>query len=365
LNNESIPVVKPTEIERKIWSSLEPQKTAGPRNTGGLVRNKAFVFRDVLDWPEWSGEPSKLNPEHWESKLLAGCRGEWFAQAVEGARRVLDVGCGSGFPSFYLAKYDHEVVGVDPSPSEIATARAIAELMNNPGNVRFEVIEEQKLCFDDSSFDAATLGHSLECAGDPQVLLSEVKRVLRPGSPIAIQEEDRSLEPPTHPVWEKCRWAFFDNEIWIWYETRISGPYLDRRYMLKLDSSGSIAQRLQTLKDQVLSRNEGLPVADLKTSGISLEEALSQSVEATYSEARGYDPVTLSELLTRMGLTRIRFFSEPDGRRFAESLAEQGLLDKMPDDIRGVLRALVKSVPPTERPISTMVSCKTPGDSNV
>ncbi|MBN2379383.1 hypothetical protein JXM67_06230 [candidate division WOR-3 bacterium] len=130
--------------------------------------------------------------------------------------------------------------------------------------------------------------------------------------------------------------------------------------MIKLGPSAQIDGRLQTLKDQILTKNEGLPVVDIKEAGISLENALSQVAEAQYSEACGYDPRTLAEFLTRMGFIDIRFFLEPDGKRCAESLGQQGLLDKMPDDVRGVLRALVKSASPTERPISTMVSCRTP-----
>ncbi|MBN2379382.1 class I SAM-dependent methyltransferase [candidate division WOR-3 bacterium] len=181
-----IPIIKPTETESHIWKTFNPVKT------GGLVRNEAFVFMDVLDWPEWYSEPVKLNPDDWERKLLAGCRSEWFAHVVEGRNCILDVGCGFGFPSFYLARYGHEVSGVDPSPSEIATAKAIARKLGNPANVSFQVVEQSNLPFADDSFDAATLGHSLECIGDPEALLRELKRVLEPGSPVAIVEEDRS-----------------------------------------------------------------------------------------------------------------------------------------------------------------------------
>ena len=348
-------MVKPTEIEKKIWTRNTPLL-----KTGGLVRNSAFVFADVLDWPDWSGEPDKLNPEHWESKLLAGCRGEWFAHMVEGRHKVLDVGCGFGFPSFYLARYGHEVVGVDPSASEIATARKIAKRMENPGNVSFEVIEQNELPFDDDSFDAATLCTSLECMEDPEAILAEVKRVLKPGSPIAIEEEDRPVTHQLHPVWEKTTWAFFDDQIWIWYETRISDPYLDRRYMLRIDPDSEIAFKLKEYEPYLSSKEKGLPVIQFDETGISWDDALAAVVESTFSEAKGYDGPSLKKLLESTGFTNIRFFLQPNGAEFARELEKQGLLEKMPDDVRGVLRALVKSVPVTERAISTMVSCQTP-----
>ncbi|TKJ40901.1 hypothetical protein CEE36_09155 [candidate division TA06 bacterium B3_TA06] len=360
MNEENFPVVKPTETEKKIWVRLRPRKT------GGLVRNKAFRFRDCVDWDGWYRKPCKLNPDDWERSIMAGCRGEWFAHVVQGRQRVLDVGCGFGFPSFYLARYGHEVVGVDPSPSEIATARAIAERMENPGtrNTRFEVIEENNLPFEDNSFDAATLCTSLECMGDPEAILAEVKRVLKPGSPVAIEEEDRPVTHQLSPVWEKASWAFFTDEIWLWYELRITEPHVDRRYMLRLDMKGKVAHKLQPVMESVLSKKKGMPVTDFEKVNIGFDEALAEIVDGEYSEARGYDPVSLKDLLERMGFTDLRFFAKPDGAEFAKSLEKDRLLEKMPDDVRGILRALVRSVPTIETPVWGMVSCRVPNARN-
>lgn len=361
MNQNNFPVVKPTEIEKRIWERTTPCKT------GGLVRSKALVFADVLEWPDWFREPDKLDPDDWERKLLAGCRGEWFAHVVEGRQKVLDVGCGFGFPSFYLARYGHEVVGVDASPSEIESAREIARRKGNPPNIRFEVVDQTELPFEDNTFDAATLCTSLECMGEPEVLLAELKRVLRPGSPVAIEEEDRPVTPvtpKTHPVWEKSSWAFFTDEIWLWYELRITEPHLDRRYMLRLDMKGKVAHKLQPVMESVLSKKEGMPVTDFEKVNIGLDEALAEIVDGEYSEARGYDPVSLKDLLERMGFTDLRFFAKPDGAEFAKSLEKDGLLEKMPDDVRGILRALVRSVPTTETPVWGMVSCMVPNARN-
>lgn len=359
LGKTNIPIIKPTEVERRIWDSLIPRKT------GGLVRNKALVFRDCVNWEDWYREPNKLNPDEWESKMMAGCSGEWFAHVVENAHRVLDVGCGFGFPSFYLGRYGHDVVGIDPSPSEIETARKIASRKGIPSNVRFEVVDEQRLPFVDNSFDAATFCNSLECVGDPEILLSEVQRVLHPGSPVAVGEDDRSLEPKSHPVWEKLRWAFFDERIWLWYETRICEPYLDRRYMLRLDMSGQVAAQLQSAMSSVLSQNCGLPTLKVVKSNVSLDRALAEIVDGEYSEARGYDAQALKELLDKMGFVDIRFWLRPNGTEFARSLQKDGLLESMPDNIRGILRALVRCAPTTEVPVECMVICRVSKDKIV
>ncbi|MBD3285464.1 methyltransferase domain-containing protein [candidate division WOR-3 bacterium] len=350
----SIPIMKPTETEKLIWTRNTPKRT------GGLVRNEAFVFRHVLQWPEWFREPDKLNPDDWERKLLAGCRGEWFAHIVEGRIRILDVGSGFGFPSFYLARYGHEVVGVDPSTSEIATANKLASNIKPRGKVSFRVIEESSFPFPDNSFDAATLSTSLECVADPEFTLGELKRVLKPGSPLAIEEEDRSVGPDTHPVWEKSSLTFFDDAAWLWYELRIKNPHMDRRYMIQLDASGTLAPSIRELKQIILSKNRGLPTIDIADTGVSLQEILSVAGNAQYSEARGYDPSSLCQLLNDTGFSDIRFYSLPNGREFASSLKSYGLLESMPDDVRGILRALVESAPRHKTPDSTVVSCRTP-----
>jgi len=347
------PVVRPTDTELSIWAHTRPARA------GGLVRTKAHIFKDCVDWEDFYRSPDSLNPDDWESKVLAGFRGEWFAHVLEGCERVLDIGCGFGFPSLYLARRGHEVTGVDPSSSEIRTAREIASRMVPRPRVSFVNVGERELPFPDDSFDGSALSTSLECALEPATMLEEMKRVLRPGSPVAIQEEDRSLQPESHPVWEKLRWAFFDEAVLLWYEVRVQDPYLDRRYMLRMDADGRAVQRMRHLASRVLDRKDGLPVVDFADAGISLESALSDVSDGRWSQAQGFDPRTLRRLLAGAGLGDIRFWLLPDGKRLAHSLERNGLLPAMPADARQVLRSVLESMQTTDLPVSCVVSCRT------
>jgi hypothetical protein len=190
--------------------------------------------------------------------------------------------------------------------------------------------------------------------------LEELKRVLRPGSPVAIEEEDRSLEPQTHPVWERLRWAFFDDASWLWYETRVRKPYLDRRYMLLLDPEGEIASRLRSQAFSVQARASGLPVVDFNDAGIPLEQALPDVTEGQWSEAKGFDPWMLRQLLEKTDFGDIRFWLLPDGAKLAHRLKENHLLNMMPGDVRGILRSVLGSMQSTDIPVSCAVSCRTP-----
>lgn len=340
-----ISVTKPTQAEKVMWRYIHPRKT------GGLIRlGAAKPLREIL--PCAYGLRDKTNPEHWNCKMKGGPRAEWWAVMMEGARRILDVGCGFGYPSFYLASCGYDVVGVDPSPEEIETAERYRQEEGPGYSLGYQVIEQTDLPFDDNIFDGATFSGSIACAGDPEKLISEVKRVLKPGSRVAFDEEDRSLEPKTHPVSEQEKIIVIDGIYYLWLESRINDPYLDRRYLVRLSDG------FQPVGEPSVQFAVGsyLSAETLEEAGFTLEQVLDYAVDAEYGEALGYDPYTLRAFLEKMGFTNLKYWTVNDGRIFAEELKASGALSDMPDDIRAVSRALIKSIRPLSTP-TTLVSC--------
>ena len=99
-------------------------------------------------------------------------RPELRALVPDGARRVLDVGCGAGALGAALRRERNvEVVGLELSPD--AAARA-AERLDRAIEANLEQLEE--LPFEPGHFDAMVFGDVLEHLHDPHRLL----RVLRP-----------------------------------------------------------------------------------------------------------------------------------------------------------------------------------------
>jgi SAM-dependent methyltransferase len=100
-------------------------------------------------------------------------RAELFAGYVGGpGRRVLDIGCRYGtLTSRYLAGND--VVGIDVDREALEKA---AEL----GIETIWAHAEEALPFDDRSFDVVVAGELLEHVRDPEALVAEAHRVLRP-----------------------------------------------------------------------------------------------------------------------------------------------------------------------------------------
>jgi SAM-dependent methyltransferase len=287
--------------------------------------------------------------------MKGGPRAEWWNVMMEGAQRVLDIGCGFGFPSFYLASCGRDVVGIDPSPSEIAMAERFRREEGPNLQLKYQVVEQNVLPFPDASFDGATLGNSLECSGDPEQLIREVIRVLRPGSPVALDEEDRTAEPKTHPVWEKRRLVLLDDTVYMHVEVRVCDPYLDRRYMIQLAHCEDLKARFTGEPE---AHNPGRSIS-LESAALPFERLLPKAVSAEYGEARGYDALTLRDFLQSQGLSDLRYWVIPRGKEFVQQLLAARVASEMPDDIRAVSRALVLSVANQSRP-TTLVSCKTP-----
>ena len=92
---------------------------------------------------------------------------------------VLDVGCGDGRWSEYMAKHDaSEIVGIDISEKMIA----LAETRKNQkrlSNVRFMTMDVRKMLFPDQYFDFALSVFSMMYFSDLDFVLREVSRVLK------------------------------------------------------------------------------------------------------------------------------------------------------------------------------------------
>ena len=127
--------------------------------------------------------------------------------------RVLDFGCGPGTISVGLAKAVHpgEFHGVDMEESQIDQAREIAQFRRQDKAV-FHVGDVTALEFEDGFFDVAHCHNVLMHVPDTHAVLTEVKRVLKPGGLIACREMicESSFSQPDFGVLGKC-WDMFQD----------------------------------------------------------------------------------------------------------------------------------------------------------
>ena len=103
--------------------------------------------------------------------------------------RLLDFGCGPGAISVGLAKAvaPGEMHGVDMAEPQIEMARSLAASQSQD-NAIFHVGDVTDLKFEDGFFDVAHCRNVLMHVPDTAAVLSEVKRVLKPGGLIACRE---------------------------------------------------------------------------------------------------------------------------------------------------------------------------------
>src|SRR6186713_1894713 len=104
-------------------------------------------------------------------------------------RTVLDVGCGAGVDLARFAKGGAEVSGVDLTESAIALARANFAQQGLAG--RFEVADGERLPFGDNSFDLVYAHGVVQYTANPQQLVDECYRVLKPGGQAVFQVYNR------------------------------------------------------------------------------------------------------------------------------------------------------------------------------
>jgi SAM-dependent methyltransferase len=126
--------------------------------------------------------PSRYDDELWE--LVEEERApppylREFARSLGSPASALDLGCGDGVLTAELAA--DSVTAADVSP--VALARARRRL---PGATLVELHPDAPLPFGDGEFDLVLCAETLEHVRDVQLLLSEARRVLRPGGRIAV-----------------------------------------------------------------------------------------------------------------------------------------------------------------------------------
>ena len=105
--------------------------------------------------------------------------------------KVLEAGCGIGAQTVILAKNnpDAKITSVDISPESLEKAREKVE-RNGIKNVRFLQADIFSLPFEDSSFDHVFVCFVLEHLQNPEKIMRNLRKILKPGGTITVIEGD-------------------------------------------------------------------------------------------------------------------------------------------------------------------------------
>jgi 2-polyprenyl-6-hydroxyphenyl methylase / 3-demethylubiquinone-9 3-methyltransferase len=161
---------------------------------GQLAVTIAFMLYQLVYWNVVRAAPRRIN-NRWYRELgdrwyraqdtpIALLRAEsrhrnpWIADVIGPyPRAVLDLGCGAGFLSNYLAARGHRVRGLDADAESLEVARAY----DRTASAEYVRGNACSLPYDDASFDVVCAMDLLEHVEDPARLVAEAARVLAPG----------------------------------------------------------------------------------------------------------------------------------------------------------------------------------------
>lgn len=134
---------------------------------------------------------------------------------LSGVQNLLEVGCGVGAQSEIILRRfpDIQLKGIDLNVKQLETAkRYLASFDHLQGRYDLEKMNASKMTFTPNQFDGAFLCWVLEHVPDPQRVLSEVRRVLRPGATVYVTEVMNSsffLDPYSPNIWKY--WMAFND----------------------------------------------------------------------------------------------------------------------------------------------------------
>jgi SAM-dependent methyltransferase len=251
-------------------------------------------MRQIFPWQAYdrlaaAGDYGLLLNENEELALSADGENEaaFFRAALQGRRRVLDVGCGPGFPLIVLAEGVTAVYGVDASPAMLALARRNVAVLRIPNAVLVRGLIEA-LPFAEGVFDGFAVCGTLGSVPDPAAVLSELARVAAPGAVVASLEQDFRARLEAG-VPREVRWLRRDGEgLTLQVVRYLTDPYRlrDERYML--DPANGFCHRFEA--NLRLARKERM------ATGLLPEDVLPEAfLDAFYEEEAQFDPATLRE----------------------------------------------------------------------
>ena len=168
--------------------------------------------------------------------------GDWQLLGDVTGADVLEFGCGSAPCSRWLsARGPRQVIACDISRSMLDVgARAASQLGDDDPRPSLVQSDARRLPFADSSFDIAFSAFgAIPFVADPQLIMSELARVLRPGG--------RLVFSTNHPM----RWIFRDDPGVMGLQALF--PYFDRSGYVERNEAGeaTYVEHHRTMGDRI------------------------------------------------------------------------------------------------------------------
>jgi SAM-dependent methyltransferase len=149
-----------------------------------------YLAANVAEWTKQAADQRVFGHRAWSK-----AEPSWGIFAVPDAElgllpadtsglRVIELGCGTGYVSAWLARRGARTIGLDPTASQLR----IAADLQGEFRLRFPLVRgaAETLPFADDSFDFAISEYGAAIWADPYRWIPEAARVLRPGGELVM-----------------------------------------------------------------------------------------------------------------------------------------------------------------------------------
>lgn len=176
-------------INRAIWDADSPNWVAAGERLWALA---------APEWGNWGNPEAELN----------------LLPPVMTGLEAIELGCGTGYVSAWMARRGARVTAIDLSPNQLQTARRLAR--RHGADITFIEGNAEATGLPDASFDFAISEYGAAIWCPPEIWLQEAWRLLRPGgrlvflgnhplslvcSPLDGSPNDRTLHRPYRGMW--------------------------------------------------------------------------------------------------------------------------------------------------------------------
>ena len=148
-----------------------------------VAENRRYWDAEAPKWVEggrslWAGDPV------WGMWQIPDDEVSLLPVELSG-RRVIELGCGTGYVSAWAHRRGAEVYAIDNSEAQLATARRLAD-EHGMADIQWVHGNAESVDQPDESFDFAVSEYGAAIWCDPDVWLPEAHRLLRPGGELAF-----------------------------------------------------------------------------------------------------------------------------------------------------------------------------------
>jgi ubiquinone/menaquinone biosynthesis C-methylase UbiE len=166
--------------------------------------------------------------------------------------RLLELGVGTGRIALPFIRAGYEYTGVDISREMMTRLRTKLAASHDAG-MRYRLVggDVMRVPLASATFDAVVMVHVLHLVDDWRAVLDEARRLLRPGAPLVLADDNHIVAtPPTPPEQVFHAWSAILDDLGVPPEQRRARAVrgLDEQFVTYLRATGASVEHLNLVE---------------------------------------------------------------------------------------------------------------------